>query len=375
MIHVQTEMPKVGRRAFSEIVRIREEYPAVASDRLGWGIEPPALGPTGVYGTLLHAEIAPALITFEERCAGRGSRLHAAWSAYTAAAALVGSSSAHRFAAVLWLTPDFIGIARLGSGRPAFKGWVGALSEGDWAEVRGLLADCGVGLPGAPVGPDRRRGRLAVIAAGEPAAQAAFWAELAAAGIADTVFSLDDVSRAVARLRRAHPANLAEAFPRPLPLNRGLGAAAGLTVAAAVILAVLTHRDKGLRLAARSSAEAAEAALDRQIEKLTENEREIAQLRDRSAGEAVGWPQNRYAALVALAAATPDAVTLAAFHLQGQGEFRLEAQLLDPKFAVDEFQAALERAGFGFGSGQRLALDAASGRLTGQGTFQPKSRW
>jgi hypothetical protein len=375
MIHVQTEMPKVGRRAFAEIVRFREEYPAVASDRLGWGIEPPALGPTGVYGTLLHAEIAPALIAFDERCADRGSRLNAAWSAYTAAAALAGVASPHRFAAVLWLTPDFIGIARFGGGRPAFKGWTGALSEGDWAEVRGLLADCGVGLSGAPVGPDRRRGRLAVIAAGEPAAQAAFWAELAAAGVADTVFSLDDVGRAVARLRRAHPANLAEAFPRPLPLNRGLAAVAGLAFATAVILTALARRDKDSRFAARSSAQAEEAALDRQIEKLTANEREIAQLRDRSAGEAVGWPRDRYAALVALAAATPDAVALAAFHLQGRGEFRLEAQLLDPKFAVEEFQAAMERAGFGFGSGQRLAVDAASGRVTGQGTFQPKSRW
>jgi hypothetical protein len=370
LVHVQVETPRVGRRVFAALARIREEHPAVASDHIGWGIEPPWLAPTGAYATLLHAEIAPSLIALRELCAERGIRLRAAWSAFTVAAALAGGDAPGRVPAVLLLTPGFVGVARLGGGRAGFKGWAGPLSDRDWAEVRGLLADAGVLSAGVAVS-HRRRGGLAVVAVGDPAAQGPFWTEVAASGCVETVLGLDDLSRAAAALRPSHPANLTEAFPRPLELNRGLAAAAALALGTAGLLGFLAWREDRARLRASGEAAAELVALHRRLDQLGANERELNRLRESGEGEVAGWPRHRLQALTALAATVPDAVTLTAFRLDASGGFSLDALVLDPGFAIDEFQAALERAGFALAAGKHLTREAATGRLTANGRYEP----
>jgi hypothetical protein len=370
LVHVQVDTPRVGRRVFAALARMREEHPAVASEHIGWGIEPPWLAPTGAYATLLHAEIAPSLIALRDLCAERGLRLRAAWSAFTVAAALAGGDTPGRVPALLLLTPGFVGVARLGGGRAGFKGWTGPLSERDWSEVRGLLADAGV-ISAGPAVTHRRRGGLTVVAVGDPAEQGPFWTELAASGCVETVLGLDDLSRAAAALRPSHPANLTEAFPRPLELNRGLAAAAAAGLATAGLLGCLAWREDAARIRVRGEAAAAVAALHRRLDQLGANERELNRLRESGEGEMAGWPRHRLRALTALAAAVPEAVTLTALRLDAHGGFSLDALLLDPGFPIGEFQSALERAGFILAGGKGLMREAATGRLTAIGRWDP----
>jgi hypothetical protein len=374
LVHVQVETPKVGRRVFAALARMREDHPAVASEHIGWGIEPPWLSSSGAYATLLHAEMAPGLIAVRELCADRRRPFRSAWSAYTAGAALCGGDAPGRVPALLLLTPEFVGVARLGGGRAGFKGWVGPLGEAEWAEVRGLLADAGVMSSGAAMASNRRRGGLAVVVAGDPAAQGPFWAELAASGCVETVLGLDDLARAAAGLRPRHPANLIGGFPRAVNLNRGLAATAAVAVGAALICGGLARREGLARVHAREAAAVEMTALNQRLQALSANEREIARLRESGEGEMAGWPRRRWQALTALAAAVPDAVTLTGLRLDARGGFRLEALLLDPTAAVDEFAAALERTGFAFAPGQRLVREAGTGRLTGSGRFETNPR-
>src|ERR1700691_1357216 len=39
LAHQSVEVPKVGRAAFAPLARVRNEYPVVESENLGWGIE------------------------------------------------------------------------------------------------------------------------------------------------------------------------------------------------------------------------------------------------------------------------------------------------------------------------------------------------
>jgi hypothetical protein len=369
LTHVQVETPRVGRKVFAALARVREEHPAVASDHIGWGIEPPWLAPTGAYATLLHAEIAPMLVGLRDLCAERGIRFRAAWAVFTVVTALAGCDAPGRVPAVLLLTPGFVGLARLGGGRSGFKGWTGPLSDREWTEVRGLLADAGMIAAGAAV-PPRRRGGLAVVSVGNPAAQGPFWAELAASGWVESVLGLDDLARAAVALRPSHPANLVEAFPRPLDLNRGLAATAAVACGTAGLLGILAWRADGARIQARSEAAAERAGLQRRLDALAANERELNRLQESGEGELAGWPRHRAQALTALASSVPDALTLTRFHLDVHSQFELEALVLDPGFASDEFQASMERAGFSF-SGKRLLREAATGRLTASGRFDP----
>src|ERR1700678_1599121 len=87
MAHQMVETPKVSRLVFASLARIRNEHPVIASENLGWGVESPEPAASGEFMTQLHYELTPGLIHLRDACERAGSRLTAAWSASTAAAA------------------------------------------------------------------------------------------------------------------------------------------------------------------------------------------------------------------------------------------------------------------------------------------------
>src|SRR5471032_1012355 len=50
--HQEVECPKVSRKVFASISKVRAEYPVVVSEDIGWGMEPPEPVPGGSYSTL-----------------------------------------------------------------------------------------------------------------------------------------------------------------------------------------------------------------------------------------------------------------------------------------------------------------------------------
>ena len=131
--HQTAETPKVSRTAFASLARVRNEHSVVESENLGWGIEYPELGPSGAFSTLIHSELTPGLIHVRNSCARVGSRLSAAWSAYTAAVVCANSgSSAPKAKFVLMLIPEYAAVATFGGGKRSFRSWSGPMSERDW---------------------------------------------------------------------------------------------------------------------------------------------------------------------------------------------------------------------------------------------------
>src|ERR1700678_3858792 len=47
MAHDVVETPRVNRRVFASLARVRGEHPVVVSENLGWGVEYPEPGPGG----------------------------------------------------------------------------------------------------------------------------------------------------------------------------------------------------------------------------------------------------------------------------------------------------------------------------------------
>jgi len=368
--HQSVETPKANRRAFASLARVRNDHPAVESENLGWGIEYPEPGPGGTFSTLIHSELAPGLVHVQEACARSGCRLSGAWSAYTAAVACATSgSSVRRARFVLIVTDGFAAIASCGGARRSFKVWVGPMLDRDWKAFSALIGDSAErsGPSMAEAGP--KRGGIVVIADGEPECICPIWKDIRASGRLEAVVGLEALALGAARIPAAHPANLVEAFPRPRELDRFLMAAGVASLAAAIALGALLIADAGRLRAVEAAAGARVAGLEVRLAALGENRKEMERL-TREAPDGTGMlPTGRYDALVGLAAAIPDALTLASLTIAGDGRFVIEALVVGGNFDQEDTRVSLARCGFVASTDKGWVYDAGPRRLLVRGRY------
>src|SRR5665213_2616994 len=232
MAHQGVETPNSSRLVFASLAKIRSDHPVVLSERLGWGIEPPEPVQGGAFSTLLHSELIPGLVQLRDACVSGGSRLVAAWPAYTAAAACVKAHApSQRTRFVVILTPEFNAVAICGGGKRMFKGWVGPMSEKDWRTFSTLIGDFEARSSPSMAEVVLKRGGIAVISDGEPKGMCPIWPEIRASGRLEAVVNIEALAAAAGQIPLGHPANMEAAFPRPLALNRYLAGASLARVA------------------------------------------------------------------------------------------------------------------------------------------------
>jgi hypothetical protein len=360
MAHPDAETPRVGRSVFASLARVREEHPAVSSEALGWGIEAPEPSPGGTYATLMHYEMTPGLVRLHEACERSGSRLSAAWPAFTACSALgatrLGGAGAR---CMVVLVPGFVALASLGSGRRAFRAWTEPMNDRDWKTLAALVAESAPG-PGG----------IAVVAHGDPVKLCPAWAAMTDGGRVERVFGLDDLARAALGLRRGHPANLAEAFPAPRRLDTALVGFAAAALGAAAVLA-----SGALAASARGRSEVAGAneriaALEGQLGLLEANRREMEALRGQV--PAGPWVDGcRWAdALRRLGSALPESLTLTELRLGPGNGFRLEGTVAPADFRAAEARSAMAASGFVVQSGGGWSYEPQAGTLEVSGTLE-----
>jgi len=372
LAHDGAETPNVSRRDFAKIARIRDDYPAVTSEHLAWGMEPPGPAPGGTYSTVVHSEMTPGLIALRRACAEERVRLVAAWSAYTVAMSILPAGrNSGRGHSVLFLLPDYVGLARTGGAAPIFKGWTGVMKETDWAEASALLGEAGLAAHGAPPAGTRRPKGTMVVAAGGQERRCPFWDELISGGKVSALLGPETLADAALGLPASHPANLAEAFPRPIRLNAGLGVAAAASLAGVAMLGIVNRRDEVRSGRMRDEVRAEQATLEARLARLAANERRIELLhRDEKIREDL-LPTHEHEVLAGLAAVVPDAVTLTSLKIHRAGDFEFEAMVVDEAFNSKQMQSDLERAGFFISAGAGWTYDTGARRIKGQGHFRP----
>jgi len=375
MAHPASETPKVGRRVFASLARVRNEHPVVASESLGWGMEPaePTFG--GAYATLLHYEMTPGLVRLHDACARSGSPLSAAWSAYSACSALVSASiGAKRAGCAIFLIPGFTAFACLEPGKRAFRVWAEPMNERDWKVFSGLLGEPTPEHAGRV--PDGAPGHLgiAVLAQGDPGKLCPTWLQVLESGRVERVFDLDDLAAAAASISRGHPANLAEAFPLARRMDPCLAWLAAAALISAVVLVAVALAAKDRAKADESAARGRMAVLERRLETLRSNRTEIENLRSQGQGGPPRENFHRAGELKALASGLPDAVTLTALTLGPGTAFRLEAKVRADAIRPSEIRDLLAGKGFACQSANGWVYDTASGTLVVLGLFEAPKR-
>jgi hypothetical protein len=344
--HQTVESPKVNRSVFASLARVRNDHPVVASEGLGWGIECPEPTQGGTFSTLLHSEMTPGLLHLHDACVRAGSSL-SAWSAYTAATACVRARSALATARfVLILVPGFAAVATCARGRRAFRRWTGPMEDKDWRALLALIGDS-EGRPAPSMKEAKpRHVRICVIAEGEPGYLCPVWEEIRGTGRLEEVVGLEAFAAGAARLAANHPGNLVEGFPRPRRLDRYLvGAVASCLTVAAAIAADIPNGLARLKAADASSASRV-SALEGRLEALRRNQGEMEKLR----GEALQGPGplqvGRHQALVDLAAALPEGLTLTSLSIDKNDGFAIKAIVVGADFDPEGTRRALDRIGF-----------------------------
>ena len=370
LAHQTVDCPKVGRPVFATLARVRGDHPAVASESLGWGIEHPEPANAGGYCTLMHAELAPGLVHLHDACARAGSRLHAAWSAFTAATASPRAGSAAAGARfVLFLLPGFIAIAICAKGRRSFRAWTGTMAERDWKVVCATIGETEARSAPSMAEADVRRGSIAVIAEGEPERHCPVWPEIRATGRLEAVAGMEALASNAARISWRHPANLVEGFPRPRQLNGCLaGAAVGCLAAATALSAGVPGQLRQLK-AADSSESSRNLALTARLADLKRNQREMEALRNEPLAGAGLLQAGKHGALLGLAEAVPDALTVTSLTIDRENRFEIEAVAVGADFDPEETRKALARGGFKPEGAGGWQFNAASGKLSVSGRY------
>jgi hypothetical protein len=369
--HQTVETPRVGRKLFASLARVRSEYPVVYSESLGWGIEHPEPAHGGSYSTLMHYELTPGLVHLRDACAQAGSQLHAAWSAYTAAAAtyLEKTEATPRASFALILVPGFAAVAARAGGRRAFRSWSGAMAERDWRALSAFIGDFEARPPASMPEAERRGGSITALAEGKPGRVCPIWEELHAKRRLESVVGIETLLEGAARLSRGHPGNLVGGFPRPVQLDKVLActAAGCLSVAAALgsnVPSQLAH----LKSAGQSGS-FREAALESHIMLLDRNRREMATLQSELANAPGRTPPPRHEILLGLAAAVPDALTVTSLKIGRDDRFAMDAMIVGADFDPQAARRALERNGFAPEGQNGWILSLSSGELTVRGRY------
>jgi hypothetical protein len=370
MAHQEVETPRVRRRVFASLSRVQRDHPVVASEHLGWGIEPPEPSSGGAFSTLLHFELTGGLAHIHEACAAQGSRLVAAWPAFTASRACArshGAGAGPEHAIIL--ARNFASLSSWGAGRRSFRSWSGPMADADWRSLAAALGGPEGRLQGSLPEAPGRRGRIAVFADEDPRELCPCWGQVSSAGRLDSVLDFGALAAGAARMPASHPANLAGNFPRPRRLNGALAAGASVAASAALVLACLSAREGAEARRDRARSEGRLADLESRVEALRRNKAETERLERAARAEPAYFSARRRSCLLALSGVVPDQLVLTSLSLGEDGGFALEALALGPAFDSTRFRSALEGAGFAPAAGPGWSFDAASGRLRASGWF------
>jgi hypothetical protein len=364
--HQVVETPNVRRAAFASLARVRSEHPVVASESIGWGIEPPEPGPGGAYATQIHSEFGPGLVEVAGACERAGRRLAAAWSAYTVAAECLRSRGGARAGTVLILVGGHVAIAAFGAKR-SFRAWNGPMSEKDWRVFWAAIGEPEARpSTGAPHGASMRRG-MVIVADGDPQEACPLWADLRATGRIEAVVSVGDFAATAARIPARHPANLVASFPRRVDLDRCLAACAVAFLLAAAAFGLATAREASRLRREVGAGLARMAALEERLSGLEANKRLMERLRREEPQPALSALPGVHAALIALASAVPETLTLTSLALRHGGEFEIGAMVVAPSFDPDGARLAFSQSGFKPAEAGGWSFDTATGRLRVRG--------
>jgi len=371
MSHQTVETPNVSRSVFASLAKVRSEFPVVGSESLGWGIESPEPVQGGAFSTLMHAELTPGLTLVRDACIREGTRLEAAWPAFTAAVACIPSASpAAKARFLLILARDFVAVATCVVGKRSFKAWVGPMTERDWKAFAILIGDVDARSAPSMADPLLRRGGIAVIADGEPRGLCPLWDEINASGRVGAVVNMNSFATGLARIPRRHPANLVEAFPVQRNINGYFVGTISAGFSAAVVVGALAFGARQQVVSEGAAIRAKETFLRGQLATLNGNRSEMNQLRGEIPND-LGFIQiSRHDALVELASTIPDALTLTSLVMRKDNGFDLEAVVVGTGFDPESLRQALERSGFRPDSRDGWAFNAAEGRLAVHGKLE-----
>jgi hypothetical protein len=371
--HQTVETPRASRAVFASLERVRSEHAVVLSDRLGWGIEIPEPLQSGAYSTLMHAELAPGLGYLRDACLRDGGKLVAAWSAYTVAAACLKVSLPHSKARIVLILVDgFVGVAMCSGPRRSFKSWAGPMTDRDWRAFSLLIGEFDGTSTLSKAEVALRRGGILAVAEGDPKLVCPLWPEIRGSGRVEAVVGLDALAAGADVLPASHPANLAEAFPVPIQLDRALAGTAALLVACAVasgFSAIRLHRQIG---ADRTAHHKQAGVLEDQLATLERNKKEMSALGREAPVEDDSPAAGRADALLGLAGAVPDAVTLTSLVLGKDNAFEIEAIVVGTGMDLDSFRSALEKAGFKPAMPGGWLFDTPSGRIKVRGKYEER---
>ena len=362
LAHQAVDTPRVGRSVFGTLAQVRSQHPVVSSEVLGWGIEQPEPVQEGGFSTLMHFELTPGLVHLHDACLQSGSQLRAAWSAYTAAAACTRThSETPKSKFILMLVPGFVAVAICANGRRSFRGWTGPMADRDWKAFSALVVDP-ESRPGPSMGEaELRRGKIAVIAEGETERNCPIWPEIRATGRLETVIGLDALALGASRTPTRHSGNLVEGFPRPRQLDRLLvGTVAGCLSAAAALAAGLPGHLRELRTLEASSAGRI-ASLQVHLSDLSRNQQEMKTLRIETALGSGSIHVGRHEALMGLAAAVPDSLTVTSLSIDDGDHFVIEAIVVGADFDAEGTKRALAQSGFKPASPDGWEYNASAG--------------
>lgn len=366
--HQPVESPKVDRAGFASLARVRREHPVVEAEDLGWGIEPPETSAGGACATVIHAELTQGLVLIRDALAEVRCPFTGAWSLPTVATALVRARGARTCRWALLATPDYVAVVSLAGPRRLYRSWTGSFSERDGKSLLGVLGE-GKGTLASATGGAPGRGPIVAVVVGEPEKIIPAWPELRESGRLEAVLDLDALAFAAARLSRRHPGNLLEAFPRPHSLDPLLAGAALAGCAAACAFALLVLGDRA-RLAALESAHGQRTVeLEGRLGHLDANRRDMERLESQMPEGFGPLPVEMKPALLRLAAAVPDALTLSSFTIGIDRTFCLEALVIGRRFDALGAREAFARSGFLPTKDAGWSFDAAEGRLRVQGRF------
>jgi hypothetical protein len=375
LAHQSVESPRVGRSVYATLARVRSEHPVVASESLGWGIERPESAQGGGYSTLMHSELTPGLVFLHDACVRAGSPPLAAWSVFTAATALMRAGTAVSMARiVLVLAPGFAAVAVCANGRRSVRCWTGPMSDRDWKAFSTLIGDPEVRSAPSKAEAELRRARIAVVADGEPERCCSIWPEIRATGRLEAVVGMEALAATAARIAPSHPANLVEGFPRPRQLDRCLAGTTATCVAVAAALGAGVPGQLRELGSAVASGGALIAALEARLAELNKNQREMISLRSEDLLGPVPLKVGRHEALLGLAAAVPDALTVTSLAIDRDGHFAIEAIVVGGGLDLEGIRSALARSGFKPEGAGGWSFNSTSGRLSVSGTFvEPRS--
>ena len=214
-----------------------------------------------------------------------------------------------------------------------------------------------------------RRGRIGVISEGDPSRICPIWNDIKSSGRLEVLLGMDALADAVGHISVRHPANLLEAFPRPLGLDRYLSAVAlgSVVVAACAGLGSIGAKRSYLQTGVANEAKAAAAA--GRLAALAANRAEMGALKNEAPDTPGFFPGDRGGALQRIAEAIPDSLTLTSFSIARDDAFEIEALLVGKDLDADGVRQALMRSGFTPGTTNGWSYDAASRRLSIRGRF------